>query len=141
MTAGTASAEGNAQAVKAVPDHTTPKAPAVKQTAVTDFFSPRRPTSSAELSGPPRRASALPPFITPCPSVRLAEVPAVFQAQPECVVEDYLDPSRPLYGDNVSTPLPQPSITETGSPLANATFVTPSPGSQHFATKEEGTCH
>lgn len=95
-----ASAKPQGQHVAAVSDEGTQRASAVKQTAITDFFSLRPPTSYTSDST--RRVYTTPTFITPCPSVRLAGVPAVFQVQSECAVEDYLDPTHPLFEHEIS---------------------------------------
>ncbi len=79
-----ASMERNEQCVEAVTEITAPEATAVKQTAITDFFSPRPSTPLT--------------FITPCPSVRLTRVPAVFVKQANIVDGDNVfDPTRPLF--------------------------------------------
>ena len=130
----TASAETKGQAAKTVPDHTNLEASAVKQTAITDFFCPRPATSLAEVpvlggnvSDNTRRLFTLPPFITPCPSVRFSEVPVVFHVQSDCVVEDYLDPTRPLYEREALRPSSEPSSAETGSSLTKSGLSTLSP--------------
>ena len=124
MVPETASAETKGQAAETVPDHTNPEISAVKQTAITDFFSPRPATSLAEVSvlggnvsDKTRGPSALPPFITPCPSVRFSEVPVVFHVQSDCVVEDHLDPTRPLYKREALRTSSEASSAETGSSL------------------------
>ena len=129
-----ASAETKGQAAETVPDHTNPEVSAVKQTAITDFFSPRPATSLAEVSvlggnvsDNTREPSALPPFIKPCPSVRFSEVPVVFHVQSDCVVEDHLDPTRPLYKREALRPSPEPSSAETGSSLTKSGLDTLSP--------------
>lgn len=131
MVPGAASAERHEQATEGLSDHTKLGATAVKQTAITDFFSPRPsepiedvPVFNGLQSG---RKFATPPFITPCPSVRLAEVPAVFQLQAECVVEDYFDPTRPLFEREISKSSSEPSSVETASSPAKVGLESPSP--------------
>lgn len=110
---GTASAEPHGQHVAWVRHHTAPDGPTSNQTAITDFFSPRPSVSPA---GGTRRLFAPPPFITPCPSVRLAEVPYVFQVQSECVVDNYLDLTRPLFACEVSKTSSELSSSSPASP-------------------------
>lgn len=141
MAAEAASAGGNEHVAEAIPERIAPKAPTVKQTAVTDFFSRRSPKPSVEQSNLTGRVSAIPPFITPCPSVRLAEVPAVFEVQSECEIENHLDPIRSLSQRDVSTPSSEPSSVEIGTSLANVSFITPSPGLEDFAANKEGAWH
>lgn len=134
MVPETASAETKGQAAETVPDHTNLEASAVKQTAITDFFCPRPATSLAEVpvlggnvSDNTRGPFALPPFITPCPSVRFSEIPVVFHVQSDCVVENYLDPIRPLYEREALRPSSEPSSAETGSSLTKFGLNTHTP--------------
>ncbi len=77
------------QAAHVAPEDTAREISAVKQTAITDFFSPR--------------ASNIHAFIKPCPAVRLAEVPAVFEMQADYDIKDCFDPTHPLF-ENYSSP-------------------------------------
>ena len=132
MVPATASAERREQAAEA-PNQTTLEPSTGKQTTITDFFSPRLPTSEVHST---RREFAIPLFITPCPSVELAEVPAVFQVQSECVVENYLDITRPMFERQVSKPSSEVSSMETESLPAQIGLNTPSPKVQKAATQK-----
>lgn len=103
--AGTASTERQEKSVEAVPENTASEVSTVKQTAITDFFSPRPSTSSTKVA-----------FITPCPSVTLAEVPAMFVKQANIVDGDHVfDPMHPVFKDWEPCPPKQTDMdTETG---------------------------
>lgn len=106
-----------------------------KQRTITDFFSPS--SSVRHSSGETRRALSS-PFITSHPSVRLSEVPVVFQVQSDCVAEDYLDPTNPLFEREVSEPSSEPSSIDTVSLPARLEVETPS--TLPNAAIREGMC-
>ena len=130
----TAPAEPHEQHIAAVPHDTAPEAPAVKQRPITDCFSPRPSTSEASASA--QHPSATHPFITPYPSVKLAEVPTVFQVQSDAVVEDYLDPTHPLFEREVLKPSREPPSTETKPSSHGNHLNTPSLKESDAATKK-----
>ncbi len=97
------------QAAQMTPEDTTQEISAVKQTAITDFFSPRAstplvdvPVSSGVQSGDVEGGN-IHAFITPCPAVRLAEVPAVFEVQADYNVKNCFDPTHPMF-ENYASP-------------------------------------
>ena len=91
------------QAAQVAPEDTAQDISAVKQTAITDFFSPRASTPSVDVpvSGGVQSGDVeggnIHAFITPCPAVRLAEVPAVFEVQADYDVNHCFDPTHPLF--------------------------------------------
>ena len=103
--AGTASTERQEKSVEALPEKKASEVSTVKQTAITDFFSPRPSSSSAKMA-----------YITPCPSVKLADVPAMSVKQANIVDGDYVfDPVHPIFKDWEPRPPRQPNMdTDTG---------------------------
>lgn len=69
--------------------------------------------------------------------MRFSEVPVVFQVQSDCVAENYLDPTHPLYVREVSEPS-ESSTIETDPSLAQLDVKTPSKLSN--AAIREGMC-
>ena len=125
------SAEQHRQVAEVISEQTDQANSAVKQTAITDFFSPRPDV-------PTQQQFAVSPFITPCPSVSLAEVPTVFSVQSGCVVDDYVDPTRSLFASVVHRPSSGASSVKTDSSPAEKDLDTASP-KQNAATKK-GMC-
>ena len=119
--AGTASTERHEQSVEATPETTTPEATAVKQTAITDFFSPR---SSTPLT-----------YITPCPSVRLTRIPAVFLKQANTVDGDKVfDPTHPLFEQR--KPSSMPSLPASPKPATEDVASNNASSSSELANTE-----
>ena len=114
-----------------------PEATEARQTSITDYFSPR-PTSSADVpkSSDTIRTFTLPPFITPCPSVRLAEVSAVFQVS-ECVAKHHFDPTRPLSECGLLKSSVKESSVETNSLPAQGGSGTDSDNEQYWIRQDE----
>ena len=133
-----ASVEQPGQAKEGAFDNAVPEASEAKQTSITDFFSPRPTTSSADVPGSldTTRAFTLPPFITPCPSVRLAEVSAVFQVS-ECVVKDHFDPTRPLSECGILKSSVEESPVETNPLPAQVGSETDTDNEQYWINQDE----
>ena len=106
------SSEPRVEPTSAVQHNTSAEISASSQRQITDFFSPCSPSNhgSKTASG----VSATPSFITPCPLVKLSEVPVVFQIQQECNLDDYLDPTHPLFESEVSRPSSE--LSSVGKP-------------------------
>lgn len=130
------SAEPHEEQVAAGPDDTGAEVSAAKQRTITDFYSPC--SSASNGSGETRRALT-PPFITPHPSVSFSEVPVVFQVQSDCVAEDYLDPTHPLFERELSEPSSEPSTMGTNFSPAQLDVSTPSSTLPNAAIRE-GMC-
>ena len=124
----TDSIEPHAQPVTAAPDGISAEVSAAKQRPITDFFTP---CSSAPHGPDSTRRVSTRSSITPCPSVNLAEVPAAFQLQSDCIAEDYLDPTYPLF----KSCLELPSLESDSSPV-EVDLDIPSPKLPDAATKK-----
>lgn len=97
--AGAASAERLGQPVETAPENIAPEVSMVKQTAITEFCSPCPLTSLTGVA-----------FITPCPSVTLAEISAMFARQENCVDGAYaFDQAHPLFKGWKVSPVPPPA--------------------------------
>ena len=137
-----ASVEQPRQATEEAFDNAVPEASGAKQTSITDFFSPRATTSSVDVprSSNTIRSFTLPPFITPCPSVRLAEVSAVFQVS-ECVAKDHFDPTRPLSEWGIPKSSVEVSSVETDPLPAHVGSETDADNEQYWIRQGEDRLH
>ena len=104
----TAPAEPQMPSAEVTSEKSLPEASAGKQTTITDFFSSQSSTPQMNVSVPSGGQSGTVEenhahtFITPCPSVRLEEVPVVFRAQPDGILEHCFDPTHPIFDGYVS---------------------------------------
>ena len=133
-----ASVEQPRQATEEAFDNAVPEASGAKQTSITDFFSPRATMSSVDVpsSSNTTRSFTLPPFITPCPSVRLAEVSAVFQVS-DCVAKDHFDPTRPLSEWGIPKSSVEVSSVETDPLPAQVGSETDTDNEQYWIRQDE----